>query len=368
MNENYYDILGVSKNASENEIKRAYRKLAVKNHPDKHPGDKTIEEKFKKINEAYATLSDKEKRAAYDNAQASPFGRSTFTSSDSRNVDDIFKQFFGGAGGGFNFEEFMNGGRSQQQRTVHADDENLNIRIGINISFEEAYTGCKKTIAYTIKDNCTACDGTGYDKSSKVINCPDCNGRGFNIVNDSFLGYSEKKKAPCKSCKGTGVRREKPCSECGSSGTKTVTKNVSINIPAGISDGTELRAANCGSVGRSGRGDLYIVVHVPQYSANGVFSRTIGQNMESVVNVSYYELLCGAEKEIQLPDGSVKRYKIPENCRPNAKIKLRGCGFKALKGGLTDGDLIIEVSLERVRQLTAEQKELLKKFDESLKR
>ena len=365
MNENYYDILGVSKNASENDIKRAYRKLAVKNHPDKHPGDKTIEEKFKKINEAYATLSDKEKRAAYDNAQASPFGRSTFTASDGRNVDDILNKFFND--GGFNFNEFVHD-KQKQSRTVHADDENLNIKIGISISFEEAYTGCKKTISYTIKDACTACDGTGYDKTSKVISCPDCNGRGFNVVNDSLFGFSEKKKIHCKSCKGSGVRREKPCHECGSSGTKTVTKNVSINVPAGISDGTELRAANCGSVGRFGeRGDLYIVIHVPQYSSNGVFSRAAGQNMESVVNVSYYELLCGTEKEIRLPDGSVKRYKIPENCRPNAKIKLRGCGFKALKGA-QDGDLIIEIALERVNQLTEEQKELLKKFDESLKR
>lgn len=373
MSENYYDILGVSKTATDDEIKKAYRKLAVETHPDKHPGDKQAEEKFKKINEAYSTLSDKEKRSQYDAQQSNPFNNGGFARGEN---PFGFTTSFNFSGGEDVAEEILKNFFNQrasahfnERRSANYEEENLNLRIKLNISFEEAYTGVRKTISYNINDKCEVCNGEGYDKSSKFIKCPQCNGQGYTVkLEETFFGQRERRKVKCKACNGTGNRHESVCKACHGTGTKAKLKTISTNIPAGAFDGMELRAAQNGNISKSGKiGDLYIVIGVPSVSTDGKMKRTSGPNIETDMTVSYYELLTGAERVIKLPNGIEKRFKIPANMSLKSQLKLNGCGFKIVNEQRY-GDLIINLSLEKLKNLTNEQKELLKKFDDSIKR
>lgn len=372
MNETYYDILGVSKTASDDELKKAYRKLAIEYHPDKHPGDKTAEDRFKKINEAYAVLSDKDKRSAYDLSLKRPAG-SGFASSPKMSVEEVeelFQKMFKRSP--FDDNSFSSYKTTTSfNETIREPEEDLDVRVSMSISFEDAYTGCKKMISYSYKDNCEACGGTGYDKSSKLISCPQCEGKGYRYTKTNFFGQTMVDKVKCSYCGGAGSRRETPCRTCKGTGKKMTVKDINVNIPAGAVDGMELRAPECGSVSKSGKkGNLYITINVPSYSSDGAFTRTKDQDLELNMELSYYDLMCGIDKEIQLPDGSKKKFHVPECCRPGSKIRLKGCGFKFLGGptGQERGDLIINVDLERTGSLTEKQKKLLKDFDDSLKR
>ncbi len=367
MSKSYYDILGVSKIATDDEIKKAYRKLAVEMHPDKHPGDKAAEDNFKKINEAYATLSNKEKRKLYDMQQAGPQpsadGSYSFTSNFNYSgdaVDDLINKFFKDRSSAY----------FNQKKSAVNNEENLNIKVKVSVTFEEAYTGCQKSISYNIKEKCSACDGNRYDKSSKCIKCPNCNGAGFTVEYvESFFGQRERKRVQCSHCNGTGFRHEKECSKCKGTGSTTKMKTIQINIPAGAAEGMELKAAKCGSQSKNGSvGDLYIIVSVPNISSDAKFKRLDGNDMETNISISYYELLCGSEKSVKLPNGSEKRFKIPTNMPLKTQLKLNGCGFPSLHKGSDPGNLLININLERLTNLTDEQKELLKKFDESIKR
>ena len=380
MSENYYDILGVSKTATEEEIKKAYRKLAIESHPDKHPGDKAAEERFKTINEAYATLSDKSKRAEYD-AQSS--ARSNFNGFNGFNGFRSSQENPFDGSRPFNFEEFQSmfnatfGNRGADTRFNHSysnfakePEEQNDIRLHINISFEEAYTGTTKVLTYNVKMPCEACEGTKYDKKSKVIKCPNCHGQGYTVVlNDNLFGEKERVKMKCKHCGGKGLRHEKPCKACNGQGFGVTKKTVRFNIPAGVYTGSELRVADYGSVGLNGKkGDLYISISVAEKSKNGVFSRA-GQDMTASIDMSYYDMLFGSEKELEFPDGSVKKFKIPANIKPGNIIKLKGLGFKLVDGDSNSenrGDVKITVDLETLSSLSDEQRELLKKFDDSV--
>ena len=362
MQENYYDILGVSKTASEDEIKKAFRKLAIQYHPDKHPNDKAAEEKFKKVNEAYSVLSDKAKRQEYDNRASSPFSSVNATdfsgfSANMSDLDDVINAFFNRRSSS-HFSSRRNEAR-----------ENLNIHVSLHVSFEEAYSGVQKTISYNFKETCKECSGEGYDKSSKSIKCPQCNGQGFTFVTeDTFFGKREKRKIKCSQCNGKGIRHEKICSSCKGSGTTVKLHSIRTTIPAGAYDGLELRATKEGSHSKTGEiGDLYISVFVPNISSNGKFKRDEnGVDIKTELEISYYELMAGAEKDISLPNGEIRTIKIPEGLSLDSKLKLKDLGFPSIDKKRR-GDIFITIKLKKVGKLTNEQKELLKKFDESLK-
>lgn len=261
----------------------------------------------------------------------------------------------------------------ERRSSVYEEEENLNVKVKLSISFEEAFSGAKKTIAYSTSCRCAACDGNGYSRSSKFIKCPQCNGQGYTIkVEETFFGQYAPKKVICKSCRGTGNRHETPCGSCGGSGLRQSTKTVSVNIPAGAYDGMELRVARGGNSSKSGKvGDLYILICAPDASPDGRLKRaTPGQNIRTSVTVSYYELLVGAEKCVTLPDGTEKRFRLPANTPLKSQLKLKGCGFRLIARGPNDperGDLIISLDLETPKSLTERQMALLKKFDDSLR-
>ena len=365
MSKDYYKILGVDKNASDKDIKSAYRKLAMKYHPDKNKGDKNAEERFKEISEAYDTLSDKSKREQYDQYQNNPFGSGSFRqSSNGFNPQDIFNQFFG-----HGRNPFSDGNPFEQQR--HRNTENLNLKIRMTISFEESFNDIVKNVSYVRAIKCKKCQGNGYDINSKIKTCDSCNGSGYiSRAVDTFFGRSIE-RVQCPKCDGTGRIYEKVCSSC--RGKKTQTENVSfnINIPGGAYDGMELRVQGKGNESKFGTGDLFIVLTVPNKSKDGKFARIEGFNLLSEMEISYYDLLTGNEKEIILPNKIKKVFKIPVNHDLRKSIRIKNAGFKLHTGGLNsqeNGDLIISLKLENLNNLTEKQMKILKEFNDSIER
>lgn len=362
MNKDYYKILGVNENADEKEIKSAYRKLAVKYHPDKNKGNKNAEEQFKEISEAYDTLSDSSKREQYDYQRKNPFGggRSFHGQGGGFNPNDIFNQFFG--------QHFRQDPFGEHER--HRPSENLNIKIQIFISFEESFNGCVKDISYNKTIKCNHCKGTSFDLNSKQSICKKCGGNGFiSITKQSFFGRI-KENIMCPDCKGKGRSYEKKCSHCSGSGVKKEEASFNIRIPEGSYNGMELRLQEKGNQNEHGCGDLFIVLSVAPKSNDGKFSRGSGFDLLTDIEISYYDLLIGSTKEIELPNGNKKSFKIPKNHDLKKNIRVKNAGFKLLTGGLNkqeNGDLIINVNLKPVYDLSEEQLNLLKAFNESLK-
>lgn len=354
MSKNYYDILGVDKNASEKDIKAKYRKLAVKYHPDKNKGNKEAEEKFKEISEAYETLSDQNKRSMYDQQLNNPFGNRSGNFNSNFNVNDIFSQFFGG---GDPFSSFSNGDNRKKQRK-----ENLDLKIRIPITFEESYNGCQKTIKYTRDNACTECSknicsnclGSGivehiqrtpFGASRSVINCPHCNGKGYKI------------KSSCQKCHGKG----------------SIPENVSftINVPKGSYNGMELKCSGKGKIGLNNNvGNLFVIISTNERSNDGLFTRENGFDLLTNLNLSYFDLLFGCEKQIKLPNNEIKKFKVPAKFDlSHPFLRIKNCGFKLLTGlnHQENGDLLIHLNLSYPEKISEEEKELLNKFDKSIK-
>ena len=361
MSKDYYKILGVAENASDKDIKSAYRKLAIKYHPDKNKNDKNAEEKFKEISEAYDTLSDKSKRDQYDQQRKNPFGSGSFhNSGNGFNPADIFNQFFGG-----NFS-----GTSSFNERAQNFNENLNLKIRINISFEDSYNGCVKDISYNKFVKCKHCNGIGYDTNSKVNSCHRCNGNGYitNFVN-TFFGRT-KETFKCPDCDGLGKIYEKKCNHCHGVGKTSEHVSFTVKIPQGAYNGMELRIQGKGNESRNGIGDLFLSLAIPQTSIDSTFSRGNNFDLSTQYGISYYDLLLGTEKEITLPDGTKKIFKIPKNFNLRNSLRIRDAGFKVLTGGLNskkNGDLVISLYLNPVENLTEEQISLLKEFNKTLK-
>lgn len=357
MSKNYYDILGVDKNASEKDIKNVYRKLAVKYHPDKNKGDKNAEAKFKEISEAYETLSDPNKRQEYDYQLNNPFSGHGKNAGGgfNFNVNDIFSKFFN------NHNPF--GGFEEQTFTKQYKKENLNLKIKISITFEESYNGCQKTIKYNRNNNCSEC--------SKHI-CPECGGAGVKEYIQRTPFGSTKSIVNCPKCNGHGYEINKSCKICKGRGETDEQVSFTLNVPKGAYNGMELKCNGKGKIGSRGKaGDLFVIILTNDYSSDNKFIRKDGFNLMTVVNVSYYDLLFGSEKQIKLPSGEIKSFNIPNKFDIfSGPFVIKNYGFKLLTNlnSQDNGDLLIYFKLEYPVKITDEEKEMLFKFNESIKR
>ncbi len=359
----YYEVLGVSKGASEDEIKKAYRKLAKKYHPDMNPGDKEAEAKFKEVNEAYSILSDGEKRARYDqfgHAGVDPnFGAGGagggFGGFDMGDLDlgDIFGSFFGGGFGGF-------GGGTSARRNGPQKGESL--RASVTISFEEAAFGCEKEINLTRSEQCEACRGSGAEPGTAAETCPDCRGAGVVRVQQRTGGFSFSSTAPCTRCRGTGKIIHTPCKACGGAGSVKKARRVTVHIPAGIDDGQAVSLRGQGGAGKNGgpAGDLIVAVHV---RPSALFRRD-GTTVLYEQPVTFYQAVMGAELEIPTIDGKVK-YTLPAGTQTGATFRLRGKGIPELRGR-GRGDQYVTVRVQIPTSLNGRQKEALRAFAEAM--
>jgi molecular chaperone DnaJ len=351
----YYEVLGVARSASGDEIKRAYRKLAVKFHPDKNPDDPHAEEKFKELGEAYDVLMDGDRRAAYDRFGHAAFEQGGGFRGGFHDPFDIFREVFGGGGGGIGgtiFETFFGGVAGQGEDRQRGAD----LRYDMQISLEEAAFGAEKEIEVRKLDICDKCKGTGAETGSRTINCPDCGGRGQVISSRGFFQVSQT----CPRCRGVGQIVEKPCRQCGGEGRAEKTSRIKLKIPAGIADGSRLRSSRNGEAGIRGgpQGDLYVVVHVQEHP---IFHRE-EDNLFCEVPIPFSTATLGGEIPVPTMEGKAN-LKLPAGTQSGQMFKLRGKGVVHVNGR-ERGDLLVRVMVEVPTKLNAEQRAKLQEFAE----
>ena len=347
----YYDVLGVNKSATPDQIKSAYRKLAVKYHPDKNKGDKASEEKFKEASEAYHVLSNSERKQNYDNFGHAAFengggGRGGFGNFDfSSHFSDIFEDFFG--------EGFGGGGR-RSRRTSHRGSD---LRYDLSITLEEAYSGKKQDIKFTSSEKCNTCKGSGSKPGHDAGSCSMCGGHGQVRSSQGFFTVQQT----CPQCSGSGEEITNPCSDCGGQGKKQSSKRLSVTIPKGVDDGTRIRLAGKGEAGSrgAGSGDLYLFINVYSHE---LFKRS-DENLFFEYPLSIADAALGTTVEIPTIDGGKAKIKIPAGTQSGKQFRLRGKGMPYMRGS-GNGDLYIQVNTEIPVSLNKEQKELLEKFRE----
>ena len=345
----FYEVLGINKSASPEAIKQAYRKLAIKHHPDKNKGDKVSEEKFKEASEAYHVLSDKDRKQNYDN-----FGHAAFEGGGGRqggfgNFDfsnsfsDIFEDFFSDFGG-------QNGGR---RRSTNARGSDL--RYDLSVSLEEAYAGKKENISFSSSEKCGTCKGLGSAPGSNPESCSTCGGHGKVRTNQGFFTVQQT----CPQCSGSGEQITNPCKNCSGSGKKQTDKNLSVTIPKGVDDGTRIRLSGKGEAGSKGgsNGDLYLFINIKSHE---IFKRS-EENLFFECPISIADATLGATIEIPTIDGGKAKIKIPGGTQSGKQFRLKGKGMPYMRGS-GNGDLYVQVNTEVPVALNKEQKELLEKF------
>ena len=353
----YYEVLGVGKDASADDIKKAYRKAAKENHPDLHPGDKECEERFKEVNEAYEVLSDEEKRKKYDQ-----FGHAAFDPNAG----------FGGAGGGFggfgdfgdlgdifgSFGDIFGFGGGGQRANPNAPRKGDNIRTSVSISFEEAAFGCEKEVTVGRVETCPDCNGSGCQPGTTPEVCPDCKGTGSVRTTQRTPFGMVQSSAACSKCRGTGKIIHQPCKTCKGMGAIRRQHKVKVTIPAGIDDGQAISQRGKGNAGVNGgpAGDLLVSVIVRPHAR---FERD-GNSVLLEQPISFAQATLGAEIEVPTLDGKVKM-NIPEGTQPGATFRLRGKGVPYLRGS-GRGDQFVTVTVAVPKNLTGSQKELLRQY------
>src|SRR5437773_5229946 len=348
----YYEVLGVARGVHEDEIKRAYRKLAVKCHPDKNPNDPEAEEKFKELGEAYDVLIDADKRAAYDR-----FGHAAFSQGAAgfgggfHDPFDIFREVFGGGGGGGIFETFFGGGATADREGRQRGSD---LRYDMQITLEEAAFGVDKEIEVRKLDTCAKCNGKGAEPGSRTINCPNCGGRGQVISSRGFFQVSQT----CPRCRGVGQIIEKPCSACAGEGRAENTSRIKLKIPAGIADGSRLRSSGNGEAGirGGGAGDLYVVIHIKEHP---VFQRE-EDNLYCEVPISFTLASLGGEIAVPTLEGKAN-LKVPAGTQSGQVFKLRGKGVVNVNAR-DRGDLLARLLVEVPTRLNGEQRKKLEEF------
>ncbi len=356
----YYEVLGIAKGASKDDIKKAYRALAKKYHPDMNPGNKEAEAKFKEVNEAYDVLSDDDKKARYDQ-----FGHAAFDPSSGGGSG--FGGFGGFGGADFDFGDifssfFGGGGSSRQSRNMPQDGDDVMAKV--TITFDEAVFGCKKEISFARVEECSDCNATGAQKGTKPETCSVCRGTGrVTVQQQTMLGYMQTQRS-CSECRGTGKIIKTPCKNCNGKGYIRVNKKIEVSIPAGIDSMQRIVLRGQGSAGRNGgsAGDLIIEVRVREHK---FFTRQ-RNNIFCEVPISFTEAALGAEIDIPVLGGKNEKYQIPEGTQTSTTFTLKGRGIPDINTK-RKGDLIINVVVETPKNLTSEQKKLLIEFSKSLK-
>ena len=346
----YYDILGINKSSSKDEIKKAYRNTAFKHHPDKNPGNKAAEEKFKEASEAYSVLSDDKKKANYDQFGHAAFesgsgGGQGFGGFDTSSFSDIFEDFFGD----------FTGGSSRESRGRSSGNRGNDLRYDLNISLENAYNGLEKKIKYTTSIKCSDCKGSGAEPGSKPIKCDYCDGKGKVRSNQGFFTVQQT----CPQCDGYGETISKACSKCKGNGKIQSDENVSVKIPKGVDDGNRIRLSGKGEAGSrsGGSGDLYLFISVQNHS---LFKRS-EENLFFELPITFTDAALGTTIEVPCIDGSKTKVKIPEGTQYGKQLRLKDKGMPILRKS-SCGDLYIRIIPEVPVSLSKKQKELLEEF------
>jgi molecular chaperone DnaJ len=344
-----YEVLGVERTAEPEEIKKAYRKLALKYHPDKNPGDKTAEEQFKELGEAYEILSDPEKRALYDQHGHAAFDRRAggYGAGGFHDPFEIFREVFGGGG---IFDDLFGGGRSDPSQPQRGND----LRYDMEITFDEAAQGCEKEITVSKPAPCETCQGSGAEPGSRIRTCPSCGGRGQVVNSRGIFSIAQT----CPHCQGAGRVLDKPCKACHGQGRRERSSKIKLRIPAGVDTGSRLRSSGNGEAGFRGGppGDLYVVLHVQPHA---IFQRD-GDDLLCEVPVSFTQAALGAEIEVPALDGGTM-IKIPPGTQPGTMFRLKSKGMKNVQG-YGHGDLHIRVNVEVPTHLSPAQKAKLQEF------
>jgi molecular chaperone DnaJ len=346
MRRDYYETLGVERSASDEEIKKAYRKLALKYHPDKNPGDKGAEDRFKEIGEAYQVLCDPERRAAYDRfghaafEQGGGFGGFDFAGGFEDILGDLFGDFFGTRRGG-------RGGRSRARR-------GQDLQYQLDVTFEEAARGCEKTLSIPRLTRCATCNGSGAKPGTRPTQCPQCHGSGQIRFQQGFFAIAKT----CGTCNGQGTVIASPCTDCNGGGARRRTHTLNVRIPPGVDTGSRLKLRGEGESGGNGgpAGDLYVLIRVAEHP---VFVRD-GVDVVCEVPVSFVQAALGTEVEIPSLDGP-QNLKVPGGTQSGRLFRLRGLGVPDLNG-YGRGDLVVRLVVETPRKLSARQRELLEEF------
>ena len=366
----YYEVLGIGKNATDAEIKSAYRKLAKKYHPDLNPGNKEAEEKFKEVNEANDVLSDTQKRQRYDQfgfagvdpnyAAANGGGAGGFGGGfGGVDLGDIFGDIFGGGFGG----GFSGFGGGSSTRTANAPRKGHDIQASVILTFEEAAHGCSKKITINRQDTCPDCGGTGAAKGTSPETCPDCGGRGYVVTQQRTPFGVMQSQQPCSHCGGRGTIIRNPCKTCRGTGKTAARKSLEINIPAGIDDDQNIALRGQGDAGSNGGPAGDVIVHVT-VKADPMFERD-GYDVTIHVPITFSQAVLGDDVEVPTVDGRIVQH-IPEGTQSGTKFRLRGQGIQYLNGR-GRGDQYVIVDVEIPKKVTRAQREALKAFEDSMK-
>lgn len=363
----YYEVLGVSKDADDAALKKAYRMLAKKYHPDANPGDKQAEAAFKEVNEAYSVLSDPKKRAQYDQFGHAAFdprmgggSGGGFYEGNAADFGDIFGDFFGG---GDIFGSFFGGGQRAQRQAANAPMRGANVRATVRLSFEEAVFGCKKKITIDYKEECETCKGSGAKPGSAPETCPTCKGQGKIVKMSQTMFGTVQNVQTCPTCHGSGKIVKEKCTACNGTGFKRVRKSFEVSIPAGIDNGLSVRMPHGGEPGVNGgeRGDLLVECIV---SPHPIFKRQ-DTNIFSTVPVSFATAALGGTIRIKTVDGEVE-YTVKAGTQTDTRVRLSGKGVPSLRNPKVRGDHYVTLVVEVPTRLNEKQREALRSFDEAM--